>query len=51
MKHGNSKHIPGGDLVLLSEEDLEVLIYMTSDVWITPEVIRFKNMILGRLKP
>jgi hypothetical protein len=38
------------ELVFLSREDLEILIYMTSDVWITPELKRFKNGILNGLK-
>ena len=38
------------DLVFLSQEDLEILIYMTGDVWITPELKRFKNEILDRLQ-
>ena len=37
-------------LVFLSRDDLDFLIYMTSDVWITPEVKRFKNEILERAK-
>lgn len=36
------------DLVFLSRDDLDFLIYMTSDVWITPEIKRFKNEILER---
>jgi len=32
----------------LSREDLEILIYMTSDVWITPELKRFKNDLLEK---
>ena len=38
------------ELVFLSQEDLEILIYMTSDVWITPELKRFKNEILDGLE-
>ncbi len=38
------------DLVFLSRDDLDFLIYMTSDVWITPEVKRFKNEILERAR-
>jgi hypothetical protein len=37
-------------LVSLSQEDLEILIYMMSDVWITPELKRFKNEILEGLE-
>ena len=36
-------------IVFLSQDDLEFLIYMSSDVWITPEVKRFKNDLLERL--
>ena len=36
-------------IVFLSQEDKEVLIYMYSDVWITPELKRFKNDLLERL--
>ncbi len=36
-------------IVFLSEEDKEFLIYMYNDVWITPEVKRFKNEILGKV--
>jgi len=32
----------------LSQEDLEILIYMNSDVWITPELKRFKHEILEK---
>lgn len=32
----------------LSREDLDFLIYMSSDVWITPELKRFKNEILEK---
>ncbi|MCK4747121.1 MAG: hypothetical protein KAT15_08805 [Bacteroidales bacterium] len=35
-------------IVFLTQADKEVLIYMTSDVWITPEVKRFKREILER---
>ncbi len=30
-------------IVFLSQADKEVLIYMNSDVWITPELKRFKD--------
>ena len=33
-------------LEFLSQEDKEVLIYATSDVWITPETKRFKMEIM-----
>jgi len=36
-------------IVFLSQEDKEFLIYMCSDVWITPELKRFKNDLLERL--
>lgn len=36
------------EIVFLSRTDLEMLIYMTSDVWITPELKRFKNEILEK---
>jgi len=32
----------------LSREDLDTLIYMSSDVWITPELKRFKNELLEK---
>jgi len=35
-------------IVFLSQTDLEVLIYMFSDAWITPELKRFKKEILDR---
>jgi len=38
------------ELVLLSQEDLEILIYMMSDIWITPDLRRFKNEILDGLE-
>ena len=38
------------ELVSLSQEDLEILIYIMSDVWITPELRRFKNEILDGLE-
>jgi hypothetical protein len=36
-------------IVFLSQEDKEVLIYMYSDAWITPELKRFKNDLLEKL--
>ena len=38
------------EILFLSETDKEVLIYMYSDVWITPELHQFKNEILQRLE-
>ena len=35
---------------LLSRTDLEILIYMTGDIWITPEVKRFKNGIMEKME-
>lgn len=35
-------------IVFLSQDDLEILIYMSSDVWITPELKRFKNDLLEK---
>ncbi|TFH25081.1 MAG: hypothetical protein E4H10_09805 [Bacteroidia bacterium] len=35
-------------IVFLSREDKDFLIYMSSDVWITPELKRFKNNLLER---
>ena len=35
-------------IVFLTQSDKEVLIYMNSDVWITPELRRFKNDLLRR---
>lgn len=37
-------------LLPLSQEDLDILIYTTSDIWITPELRRFKNGILDGLE-
>jgi hypothetical protein len=37
-------------IVFLSREDMEFLIYMTSDIWVTPESNRFKNEILHKAK-
>ena len=36
-------------IVFLSQADKDVLIYMYSDVWITPELKRFKNDLLEKL--
>lgn len=38
------------EVVFLSREDKEYLIYLTSDIWITPESKRFKNEILEKIK-
>ena len=44
-----SMHSQGNrEIIMLSRTDLEILIYMTSDVWITPDVKRFKKEILER---
>lgn len=37
-------------LAFLSQADKEFLIYMTSDIWITPEIKQFKNDLLERAK-
>ena len=37
------------EIIFLSQNDLDLLIYMTGDVWITPEIKRFKNEILEGL--
>ena len=34
------------EIVFLSQDDLDFLIYMSSDVWVTPELKRFKNDLL-----
>ena len=39
-----------GGMTLLGQEDMEILVYMTSDIWITPEIKRFKHEILNRLQ-
>lgn len=38
------------EILFLSDTDKEILIYMYSDVWITPELHQFKNEILQGLK-
>ncbi len=35
-------------IVFLSQNDKDFLIYMSSDVWITPELKRFKNDLMER---
>ena len=37
------------EVIFLSQDDLDMLIYMESDVWITPEIKKFKNEILEGL--
>lgn len=36
-------------IVFLSQKDKEFLIYMNTDIWITPELKRFKNELLERI--
>jgi hypothetical protein len=36
-------------IVFLSRTDKDFLIYMSSDVWITPELKKFKNDLLERV--
>lgn len=35
-------------MVFLTQEDKDFLIYMYNDIWITPEVKRFKNDLLEK---
>lgn len=35
-------------IVFLSQDDKDFLIYMNTDIWITPELKRFKNDLLER---
>lgn len=37
-------------LVFLTQIDKDFLIYMSTDAWITPEVKRFKNDLLERVR-
>ena len=37
-------------IVFLSQKDKEVLIYMTGDIWITPELKRFKQDLLDQVQ-
>ena len=37
-------------LVFLTQADKDFLIYMSTDAWITPEVKRFKNELLDRVR-
>ncbi len=43
----NTQGIVG--ILFLSQSDLDILIYMNNDIWITPEIKSFKNEILNRL--
>ena len=36
------------EIVFLSQNDKDFLIYMNTDIWITPELKRFKNELLER---
>jgi hypothetical protein len=38
------------EIAFLSRTDLELLIYTTSDIWITPELKRFKREILEKVR-
>jgi hypothetical protein len=33
----------------LSQTEMDILIYMNSDIWITPELKRFKNEIIEKM--
>ena len=37
-------------LVFLNQSDKDFLIYMSTDAWITPELKRFKNDLLDRVR-
>jgi hypothetical protein len=37
-------------IVFLSQDDKDGLIYMNSDIWITPELKRFKNELLDSVQ-
>ncbi len=37
-------------LVFLTQGDKDFLIYMSTDAWITPEVKRFKNELLDKVR-
>jgi hypothetical protein len=37
-------------LVFLTQSDKDSLIYMSNDVWITPELKRFKKDLLDRVR-
>ncbi len=47
MKMTENKRF-GRGLKPLSREEMNFLIYMTSDIWITPEIRRFKNDLIDR---
>jgi len=38
-----------GEIVFLSQSDKDFLIYMNTDIWITPELKRFKNELLEKV--
>lgn len=38
------------EILLLSQQDMDILIYMYGDIWTTPELNRFKNKILRKLE-
>jgi len=46
----NARPVPFGkrEIVFLTQTDKDFLIYMSSDIWITPELKRFKNDLLER---
>ena len=35
-------------IIFLSQDDKDFLIYMNNDIWITPELKRFKNELLEK---
>jgi hypothetical protein len=37
-------------IVFLSRTDMELLVYTTSDIWITPELKKYKREILERVR-
>ena len=37
-------------IVFLTQSDKDFLIYMSTDAWITPELKRFKNDLLERVR-
>ena len=51
MHMRNLRDEPGNKkLVFLTQSDKDFLIYMSTDAWITPEVKRFKNELLDRVR-
>jgi hypothetical protein len=46
----NSASSEKREMVFLSQTDLEVLIYMCTDAWITPDLKKFKNEILEKVE-